>query len=271
VVVGSRARWALLASALLGTYVLLCDRVQFHNNRWALACYSMLLALTPCDRGAPREGPLWAARLAQVQVALIYVASGGSKLLDPDWRSGRVLAERMSLYGSQAVAAGVPQGVLDGLSQPGVAHAMATFAIATELLLSVGLWPRRTRAFALWWGVWFHLTIEATSRVESFTWLTLAMYALFATPDARARKLVYDEARPRERALVRAVAALDWLARFDLQPRPPGSAGPGLVVVGRDGTEVSGLRAFAAVARGLPLLFPLWVPLQLGASLARRR
>lgn len=267
VVVGLRARWALLASALLGTYVLLCDRVQFHNNRWALACYSMLLALTPCDRAAPREGPLWAARLGQVQVALIYVASGGSKLLDPDWRSGRVLAERMSLYGSQAVAAGVPQGVLDWLSQPGVARALATLAIATELLLSVGLWPRRTRAFALWWGVWFHLTIEATSRVESFTWLTLAMYALFATPDARARKLVYDGARPRERALARAVVALDWLARFDVQPRPPGSAGSGVVVVGRDGREAIGLRAFAAAARCLPLLFPLWVPLQLGANL----
>jgi hypothetical protein len=185
VALGFRAQPALFGSGLLGAYVLLCDRVQFHNNRWALACYSLLLALTPCDRAGPRQGPLWATRLAQVQVALIYVASGGSKLLDPDWRSGRVIMERLSLYGGQAVDAGVPQGVLDLLSRPAAAHALATLAIATELLLSVGLWPRRTRAFALWWGVWFHLTIEATSRVESFTWLTLAMYALFATPDAR--------------------------------------------------------------------------------------
>ena len=268
VVVGLRARWALLASALLGTYVLLCDRVQFHNNRWALACYSMLLALTPCDRAAPREGPLWAARLAP--------GAGRAHLCGVGWveapRPG--LAQRSSACRAdrrctarRPSAAGVPQGVLDWLSQPGVARALATLAIATELLLSVGLWPRRTRAFALWWGVWFHLTIEATSRVESFTWLTLAMYALFATPDARARKLVYDGARPRERALARAVVALDWLARFDVQPRPPGSAGSGVVVVGRDGREAIGLRAFAAAARCLPLLFPLWVPLQLGANL----
>ncbi len=271
VTLGFSARWGLLASAVLGTYVLLCDRVQFHHNRWALACYSLLLALTPCDRAGPREGPLWAARLAQVQVALIYLASGGSKLLDPDWRSGRVLMARLTLYGSQAVDAGVPQGVIDRLSEPGTARTLAALAIATELLLTVGLWPRRTRAFALWWGVWFHLTIEATSRVEGFTWLTLAMYALFATPDARARKLVYDASRPRERTLARAVAWLDWLTRFEVRPRPGGEADRGIVVIDRDGTRATGLCAVAAVARCIPLLFPLWLPLEALAALGPAR
>jgi hypothetical protein len=270
-VLGLRARQALLGSALLGTYVLLCDRLQFHNNRWALACYSLLLSLTPCDRRDPREGPLWAARLAQVQVALIYVASGGSKLLDPDWRSGRVILERMVLYGHQAVAAGVPGALMDGLSQPGSAHALATLAIATELLLSVALWPRRTRAFALWWGTCFHLTIEATSRVESFTWLTLAMYALFATPDVRARQIVYDASRSSERLLARAIAQLDWLGRFALKPLSAAAPDAGLVVVGRDGTRASGLRAFAGIARCIPLLFPLWIPFAIVGSFAPSR
>jgi len=271
VTLGFRARWALLASAILGTYVLLCDRVQFHHNRWALACYSLLLALAPCDRAGPRQGPLWAARLAQVQVALIYVASGGSKLLDPDWRGGRVIIERIALYGGQAVDAGVPQGVLDTLSQPATARALATLAIATELGLSVGLWPRRTRAFALWWGVWFHLTIEATSRVEGFTWLTLAMYALFARPDARARTLLYDASRPRERTVARAIAGLDWLTRFELRPRRGGEVEGGIVVIGRDGTQATGLCAVAAVARCIPLLFPLWLPLAGLAALGAAR
>ena len=266
VVLGLRARLSLFASAVLGTYVLLCDRVQFHHNRWALACYALLLSLTPCDRRGPREGPLWAARLAQVQVALIYVASGGSKLLDPDWRDGRVILGRLALYGGQAVMAGVPQGLIDFMSEPASARALATLAIATELLLAVGLGPRRTRAFALWWGVWFHLTIEATSRVEGFTWLTLAMYALFATPDARARKLVYDASRPRERTLVRTIAVLDWLARFEPQPRASSGAGRGLVVIDRNGSPHTGLRAAAAVARAIPLLFPLWVPLTVVAT-----
>jgi vitamin K-dependent gamma-carboxylase-like protein len=274
VIVGFRAREALFASAFANTYVLLCDRLQFHHNRWALACYSLLLALSPCDRRAPRIGPLWAMRLAQLQVAMIYLASGGSKLLDPDWRSGRVLAARLALYGSQAVASGVPQSLVVWLGEPGPAHALAALAISTELFLGIGLWPRRTRAFALWWGVWFHLSIEATSRVESFTWLTLAMYALFATPDHRARKLVYDPRRAFERAVARAVGLLDWLARFDIEPRSTGDLDRPeihphpLEIVGRDGTRVTRLRALAAVARCTPLLFPLWLPISALAALS---
>lgn len=193
VVAGPRARDALLASALLGAYVLFCDRLGFHNNRWALFLDAGLLALSPCDcrvrlgkPPGPPTGPLWAARLAQAQVSVVYLASGGSKLLDPDWRAGRVLLERLHLYGHQAVEAGIPGGIVDAVSRPGVTALLAAAAIGTELFLAVGLWARRTHRFAIAWGIGFHLTIEVTSRVEGFTWLTLAMYALFLTDDDRA-------------------------------------------------------------------------------------
>jgi hypothetical protein len=199
VVVGLRARDALLASTLVGTYVMLCDRLQYHHNRWALLCYAGLLAFAPCDRSfrvravavaVSRVGPLWATRLAQLQVSIIYLASGGSKLLDPDWRSGRVLLERFHLYAQAADETDVVARLVGRVSHPPVAGALAALAIATELFLAVGLWPRRTRVFALCLGVCFHLAIDATSRVEGFTWLTLAVYALFLTPEMRAWKLV---------------------------------------------------------------------------------
>jgi uncharacterized membrane protein YphA (DoxX/SURF4 family) len=190
VVVGHWARAALFGCALAGIYVLLCDRLQFHHNRWALFCYALLLSLSPCDRSfclaresvGPRIGPLWAARLAQLQISIVYVASSGWKLLDADWRGGRVLLERFHFYAPQAIARGVPPSVMGVLSRPEVASMLAKLAIGTELFLAVGLWHRRTRLFALCCGVGFHLLIEATSRVESFTWLTLAMYALFLIP-----------------------------------------------------------------------------------------
>ncbi len=278
VVAGHRARGALFASAIVGLYILLCDRLQFHNNRVALFLYSLLLSLSPCDRGfsvapalATGTGPLWAARLAQFQLAFIYVASGGSKLLDADWRSGRVLLERFILFGQNAVASGVPNSIVRWATQPDSASALAKIAIATELGLAIGLWSRRARILALWGGVWFHLAIEVSSRVESFTWLTLAVYTLFSTPDVRARKLYYDPFRRRSRMLARAVAWLDWLARFDVRPWLADGLhkGHSIVVIRRDGTLATGLGAVAMVTRCIPVFFPLWAPLALAASFTR--
>lgn len=269
VVTGPRARDALLASSLLGTYVLLCDRLEYHHNRWALFCYAALLSFAPCDHSfrlrasGPRVGPLWAARLAGLQVSIVYLASGGSKLLDPDWRGGRVLLERFRIYGPRALEAGVPGWLVEHMSQTGVAAALAALAIATELFLAIGLWSRRTRVFALWWGLWFHLTIEATSRVEGFTWLTLAVYALFVTPDRHARKLFFDPASARGRSTARAVGLLDWFARFEVGPRTPELAPHAVIVVLRDGTRATGAAAFVAIARCVPLLFPAWLPVAL--------
>jgi hypothetical protein len=276
VTTGRGARPALAASALAAMYVTLCDRVQFHNNRVALAYYALLLSLTPCDRAfrlgrpaAATRGPLWAARLAGAQVSIIYLASGGSKLLDPDWREGRVIFERFVLFGHQAVNLGVPAGLVAWFTQPAVGQGLAALAIATELFLAVGLWLPATRVFALFWGVWFHLTIEATSRVEGFTWLTLAMYAVFVTPDVRARSLEFDPSIAGARVAAHTVRLLDWLARFDVRPIARGGGGtgaPALVVVRRDGTRVAGRAALAEIARCVPALFPLWLPLRIVAG-----
>jgi hypothetical protein len=280
VVAGYKARGALFSSAILSFYVMACDRMQFHNNRVALAYYALLLSLAPCDRSfllagtppATRMGPLWAARIAQVQVSIIYLASGGSKLFDPDWRSGRVIFERFVLFGPRAVTQGVPAPLVEWMTRPELGALLAKLAIATELLLAVGLWVRTSRVAALWWGVWFHLVIEASSSVESFTWLTLAVYALFTTPEVRTRTLYFDLSRARGRVLARLVRMLDWLARFDVRPWAPDAIrrGHAIVVVARDGTHATGIGALAMVARCVPLLFPLWAPLAVIASFTRR-
>jgi hypothetical protein len=281
ILVGSFPRTALFLSALAGFYTLLCDRIGYHHNRYALDCYAFLLAFAPCGRAlalvghsstpASRTGLLWAARLAQLQVSIVYLASGGSKLADPDWRNGLVLADRFARYGYQAVERGVPAWIVTAFSQPGVTSALAKVAIATELFLIVGLWMKRTRVFALWWGVMFHLTIQVTSDVETFTWLTLTMYALFATPDVGARRLFFDPSRPKGVILAGLVGALDWLARFEIRPWEPDALKKGhvIVIVRRDGSRATGIRALAMVARCVPLLFPLWAPLAFIATFTK--
>ena len=277
---GAWARPALAASALLGLWMLLCDRLQFHHNRYSLDCYALLLSLTPCDRSwrvtesaVPelRTGPFWAVRLCQLQVSIIYLASGSSKLLDPDWRSGLVLADRIARHAHLAVAAGVPRGLVTALAQPDAASALAKLAIMTELVLCVALWLRPTRIVALWWGIWFHIAIQITSNVETFTLLTLAMYGVFVTPDFHARKLRYDPSRFWGKTAGALVPAFDWLGRFEVKAwEPDDQPGHSLVVERRDGGHVTGVRALAMLARGLPVLFPLWAPLTLIASFTRQ-
>src|SRR5207253_2386320 len=121
-------------------------------------------------------GPFWGVRLAQLQVSLVYLASGGSKLFDPDWRDGLVLGDRITRYAGAAVAAGVPRGFVDLLARSDVASATAKIAIMTELVIPIALWLRPTRVIALWWGVWFHIVIQATSKVETFSLLALTLY-----------------------------------------------------------------------------------------------
>jgi hypothetical protein len=165
----------------------------------------------------------------------------------------------------------VPRFVVDGLAQPDVASALAKLVIMTELFLCVALWLRPTRVVALWWGVWFHLVIQVTAQVETFSILTLAMYGVFATPDYRARTVRFDPSRLLGRAAGAAVATLDWLGRFEVKPwEPDDQRGHRVVVVRRDGRSVTGVRAFAMLARCLPLLFPLWAPLALIASFTRK-
>jgi hypothetical protein len=279
--VGHRGRIALGACAVFGIYVLLCDRLQFHHNRYSLFLFAGILSLSPCDRSflildgtetpAARIAPLWAQRLAQAQLSLIYIASGCGKFKDDDWRNGLVLADRLARHTQEAIDKGTPHWLMEWLANPGTASALAKLAIATELFLSVGLWMRRTRVYALWWGVMFHLAIELTSQVELFTWLTLTIYALFATPDVHARKLFFDPSRPKGAVYARLVRLFDWLARFDIEPWQPDrlKTGHSLVVVRRDGTRATGIRAFAMIARCLPILFPLWAPIAFVASFTR--
>jgi hypothetical protein len=278
--VGLRPRAALLVSALIGLYFLLCDRVQFHHNRYALVCFAFLLSFAPCDRAyfitggalppSARAGGLWAQRLAQLQLSIIYVASGGSKLVDPDWRDGLVLYDRFVRYGHQALERGVPQSVVDFFSRPSMTSGLSRIAIATELTLAVALWFRRTRVVALWWGAMFHLTIEATSQVEIFTWLSLTIYGLFVTPDYKARKLHFDPTRARGRAIARFVRLCDWFSRFEIRPwEPDERRGHSIVVMRRDGARATGLRAAATIAQCVPLFFPLWAPIAFVASFTR--
>jgi hypothetical protein len=185
VVSGRWARPALLASAGLLVYAMLCDRLWFHHYRHTMAAFCTLLAFAPCDRllvlgraAQSGPGPLWAQHAIKAQVSFMYLASAGSKLLDPEWRGGQMWARMMSGLGTA-----LPASVASALQTPLGASLMAKGAITTELALAVLLWVPRSRRYAVALGVVFHLAISMLTPVRLFTIEMLLVYLLFLAPD----------------------------------------------------------------------------------------
>jgi len=285
--VGIWPRESLLAASGLGLYFLLCDRLQYHNNRYALLLLGSLLAFTPCDRSfllaygrghtlplEQRIAPTYARRLFQIQVTLVYLGSTGGKLLDADWRSGQVLFHRFAEAPGIAASHGfpLPAWVLVILTSTWFASLAAKAAIASELFIALGIWFSRTRRLALWLGVIFHVSIELGANVELFSWLMVASYLAFVVPEVRERRFEFASGNPRAQGLARAVALLDWCARFERSSfSATGNERSWFYVTNRAGRRASGALGLAQLAEAIPLLFPLWLPLALYAQLTRER
>lgn len=268
ILTGRATRPALLCAAALLVYTMLCDRLWFHHYRHTMAAFSTLLAFAPCDRHLvlgrpPRAGtaPLWAAQAIKAQVSTMYLASGGSKVFDPDWRGGLMMRGMIGSFARLVHARGVPTGWIEALQNPAAASLLAKGAIATELSLAIALWSPAARRGALWVGVLFHLSISLMTPVLLFTAEMLCVYLVFVTPDRGGRVLRHDPERDHVAGIVET---FDWLERYRLEP----TKGSPLTIVDRDGTELRGAQAAACIAGTLPVLFLAWPLVALVARLA---
>jgi len=264
-VIGRHGRLGLLVSAVIGLFLLLSNRLDYHNNRFALLLVALLTAFTPCDRRG--VGPTFATTLLKLTVSAVYVSSGGGKLLDADWRDGQTMLIRFTRSLEQLTERGIvlPEPVVALYSSPFVASLASKAAISLELFLCVALWLPKLRPLALYAGALFHLGIELSARVELFSYVMAAAYAAFAVPETRERVVELDPTTRTGKLVALALARLDWLARFRVEER----AGA-LAVRDRAARRHVGLGAVAALARGIPVFFPLWLPLALGARIKTR-
>jgi hypothetical protein len=65
------------------------------------------------------------------------------------------------------------------LASPAGGSFLAKGAILTELGVALALWHPRTRRAAAVAGIAFHVTIDFTAGVDIFSWLSIAILALF--------------------------------------------------------------------------------------------
>ncbi|MDE0802634.1 MAG: HTTM domain-containing protein [Acidimicrobiales bacterium] len=231
----------------------------------ALSDSGRILSLDARRRRSDGVGPpddratLWPLWLLRIMASSVYLASGISKLIDPDWAGGLVLWDRAVRH-QHLVATRVPEPiagwVVDLVTQRWVHAVTSPLAVAMEVCIGVGLWFGRTRIAAVWVAVLFHLSIELSASVEVFSLAAVAALAIWATPSTRDRRVVVSDD-----AMAGRIRRLDWLARFDVRVDPGAAAEPhGVEVHDRDGSTLHGREALQMVRSRLPLTFFIVAP-----------
>ena len=275
-----------VVSGYLGAFVaynLFLSQTHFSHNRAFLTIFLIGLAVLPIGRRASidawlrrqrgqaplsSEGRLWPLLLLRFEVVMVFLASGWSKLIDPDWWGGTVIMLRFVDGREAAASSGLPDWFLDVIVTEGFNSGFAKLAVLTELAIGLGLIFRRTRLAALWLEVAFHVSIEVVFSVQVFSYIALAAMVIWVTPSARDREIVL-RGRSRSVRLIRwATRWLDWTSRF-VVTAAAGEGAP-ITLVDRDGSRSEGTSAALMVLTRLPVTFWFVAPLH-GIGVARRR
>ena len=263
--VGLFTRIATATTLAIVAYNLFLSTTNLHNNRAFLVIVLAGLAVGPCGRELsvdawlrrrrglpplPTTAPAWPLWLLRFEAAVVYGASGTSKLVDPDWFSGTVTWDRVVRVRGRLADSPLPGWAVTVLTDRTFHTYAAKVIVLTELFIAFGLLWRVTRYAAVWVAVCFHVVIQLTARVEVFSYLAIAALVIWAVPSTRDRVVVVDPSRPAARRLARVVGRLDWLARFRIEHGPPGTPA---TVIDRDGRTVTGGRALALALSRLPM------------------
>jgi hypothetical protein len=117
--------------------------------------------------------PAWPAKVLLVQLACVYVFSGVYKLLSPGWQSGYVM-----YFVNHDLEWCLTPNL--SLHLPVFVHRLSSWVtVGWELAFPALIAFRRSRAFALWLGVLFHVLTLLTLEVGHFATYSLAFYAIF--------------------------------------------------------------------------------------------
>jgi Vitamin K-dependent gamma-carboxylase len=262
---GLCTRVATGATFAVVAYNLFLSTTHVHSNRAYLLIVLAALAIAPCGRelsvdawirarrGRPPldpRAPAWPLWLLRFEAAVVYGASGMSKLVDPDWFGGTVTWHRIVQVRDRLEASPLPGWAVSLLADRSFHTVAAKLIVITELFIAIGLWWRATRYAAVWVAVCFHVAIEVSASVQVFSYLAIAALVIWAVPSARDRVVMIDPENRDHRWLAPSIGRLDWLARFRVAAGAPGAP---VTLIDRDGAVSTGAPAMARVLSRLPL------------------
>ena len=226
-IVGWHSRLAAILVFVLVVSFERRDPWIFNAGDGLIRIEALFLALSPCGAAfsldqrrrtgsfwSAQERNLWALRLMQVQVSIIYLSTVVAKLRGDTWQNGTAVAYTLRL--EDMLILPVPWFVSD---TPLISNVMTWGTLLTELAIGVLVWNRRWRARVLWAGVVLHLSIMVTVVVGFFSLAMFVLYLAFvpaervaALADAIARRAeaVRRRFRRRERLPAAVSDDVEW-------------------------------------------------------------
>ena len=179
-----RASAALFLLSYL--YFFLLDEARYQNHEYLICLFSFLLIFIPAHRAFSIDSmirpkiraataPAWALWLLRGQMAVVYFYGGIAKL-NPDWLRGEPMRWVMVHHLDFPFIGRF-------FTDEWVVYAMSYGALMLDLCIVPLLLSRRTRIFAFFAAVLFHLMNARLFSIDVFPWLAIVITTLFLPAD----------------------------------------------------------------------------------------
>jgi len=226
------------------------------------------------EQGAVQARRLWAQRMIQIELSLVYVITVCWKLKGGPWIDGSALFYVYHLFEFERFP--IPSWFL----HPVILKISTWLALVLEFSLGTLIWVKSLRYKILTAGLLFHLGLEYSLNIPMFQWDVLCAYILFV--DAKDLERVwnwirvragaylsppvtvfYDKNSERARRFVNLLTVLDIFHRLSFveSPRTESAAerqnNKRELLIATASGPCHGRDAMKLLARSIPLLWPL--------------
>jgi vitamin K-dependent gamma-carboxylase len=185
IMVGYKYRFSMLMFTLMWTATYLMQKSSYNNHYYLLFLLSFLMVLLPANRYASLDVkfnptlkrismPSWCKWIFVIQLLILYTFASIAKLY-PDWLDTSVIALFMKNKASYPL-------IGDLLQQKSVHYLITYGGILFDGLIIPLLLFKKTRKYAFFASIFFHLFNSIVFQIGIFPYLSLAFSLFFFEP-----------------------------------------------------------------------------------------
>ncbi|MEO1050867.1 MAG: HTTM domain-containing protein [Bacteroidota bacterium] len=186
VMLGLYYRAAMTTYAIMWSVVYLMQKTSYNNHYYLLMLLCMVMIFLPANAYKSLDVrlkpsikkltcPRWCIWFFVVQVSIVYIYASIAKIY-PDWLRADPISIWFDAKSSYPIIGPV-------LQFEWVRWGVAYGGIMFDMLIAPAMLWRRTRVYAFWVAVFFHLFNSAVFQIGIFPFLGIALFVFFFEPE----------------------------------------------------------------------------------------